>query len=389
MSAGLGSTADPRALIPGDPQGCYGLAGELAAYAGALEMAGQNLRRIDDGGWEGAAADAFRRRFHTQPGRWLRAAGAFTTAAQAMETYAATLAWAQGQAEVAIGQWHAGDHKDAQETLEHAQLVLAGAARHTSHVVGRAADEAPPEPGFWSEVGSFFSGVGRGAEHIGADVAGSLASFGNAMINNPLATAEAVGGAALAGISAGGEGLGLVLDATGVGAVAGVPLDAVSAAGMAAGGSLATAGLSQLAAGAAGPDRVSPLQMNASSTGTGSGAPDPNFGNLRPAEQETLVRLQQQYPDEGLQANPEAARGGPDYVDSQGRAWDQMGNPQTSQFWGQQKQQFMAQISRHAAKYYRTVVDLTGFTSQQVQEVKQYIDSLPEAEQAKIIRIGF
>jgi hypothetical protein len=303
-----------------------------------------------------------------------------------MQTYTAMLEWAQGQAEAAIGQWHAGDRKDARETLEHARSVLAGTVRHASQVVGRAAGEAPPEPGFWSQVGSFFSGAARGAGHVGADIADSLASFGNAMINNPLATAEAVGGAALAGISAGGEGLGLVLDATGAGTVAGVPLDAVSAAGMTAGGSLAAAGLGQLADGAAGPDRVSPLQMNARSTGTGSGAPDPGYRNLSAAEQDTLSRLQGEYPDRDIRPAPEERDG--EYVDSQGRTYDQMGDPASSRHW--RFDSFSKSINRHLLRSTDyIVIDLNGFSQEQIAQVKQYLDSLPESEQAKIIRIGF
>jgi cytochrome c1 len=36
-----------------------------------------------------------------------------------------------------------------------------------------------------------------------------------------------------------------------------------------------------------------------------------------------------------------------------------------------------------------TVVDLTGFSDQSVSDITNFIDSLPESEQAKIIRIGF
>ena len=52
---------------------------------------------------------------------------------------------------------------------------------------------------------------------------------------------------ALAGISAGGEGPGVALDATGVGAVAGVPLNVVSAAGIAAGVGIAAPAATSLA----------------------------------------------------------------------------------------------------------------------------------------------
>jgi hypothetical protein len=36
-----------------------------------------------------------------------------------------------------------------------------------------------------------------------------------------------------------------------------------------------------------------------------------------------------------------------------------------------------------------TVIDLTGFSDQSIADITNYVDSLPEAEQAKIMRIGF
>ena len=63
--------------------------------------------------------------------------------------------------------------------------------------------------------------------------------------------AATIGGTALAGISAGGEALGVGLDATGVGALAGVPLNVVSAAGIVTGSGIAAAGLNSLAQNAA------------------------------------------------------------------------------------------------------------------------------------------
>jgi hypothetical protein len=91
-------------------------------------------------------------------------------------------------------------------------------------------------------------------------VVNGIASFGNAMLHHPGETAAMVGGIALAGISAGGEGLGIALDATGVGAVAGVPLNVVSAAGVAAGVGIAGTAATSLAMNAADEDAVSPAR---------------------------------------------------------------------------------------------------------------------------------
>lgn len=68
----------------------------------ALEDIGHGFRAIDDGGWRGQAADAFRAHVERQPGRFLAAADAFGNAAVALDTYAHALSWAQRQAAEAI-----------------------------------------------------------------------------------------------------------------------------------------------------------------------------------------------------------------------------------------------------------------------------------------------
>ena len=101
---GLGQTNDPRALITGDPGAVYETEAQLRQYAEVLLEAGVGLRRIDTSdGWRGTAADAFRRIYDDQPGKWLRAGDAFQSAADALGGYAATLGWAQDAAATAIG----------------------------------------------------------------------------------------------------------------------------------------------------------------------------------------------------------------------------------------------------------------------------------------------
>lgn len=225
MVTRLGETSDPLALIPGDPASIAEVAGKMYGYGTVLTEAGNGLKRIDTtDGWSGAAANAFRKRFDGEPQRWLDAGTCFQEAAAALDRYVPTLVWAQQQAGVAIGLWGQG-HKDAaNSTLENACSQLSDAAGAASAAVGRARDQAPQLPGFWSKVGHFFDGLWHGAEKAGAVTLDDLASVGNAAIDNPLADLGLVGGALLAGVSAVGDGAGFVLDATGVGAVVGVPV---------------------------------------------------------------------------------------------------------------------------------------------------------------------
>ena len=397
MSSGLGQTTDPAALIPGDPASLEQAAQQFAIWAGALKLAADGLGRIDTtSGWSGQAADQFRLVFDHQPGKWLRAADAFENAAGALAGYAEVLSWAQGQAAAAIIVWGTGadDHQAAGQVLDGARSRLAAAASAAAQVIGRARDMAPPKPGLLAEIGQDVDGALDSAWHgilrVGEDGFDVVASMGNAAVDDPGAALASFGGMLLTGVSAGGEGLGLVLDATGIGAVAGVPLDVASAAGMAAGAGITGTALARMTADAAGPDRVSMAQSNGGGA-TSGGTGDPNFDELKPAEQDTLIRLQEKDPD--MRAGPRGPQGqdlGYEYVDGEGRTYDQMGNPNTSRFWGAQRTKFFDQIDRHLLKSVNyVVIDMTGFTQQQAEEVAQYIDSLPETGQARIIKVGF
>lgn len=187
-----------------------------------LLEAGNGLRRVDTSdGWQGAAADAFREIYDNQPGRWLRAGDAFHNAAGALDGYTSTLSWAQDTAAVAIGQWSAGYRQAAAGTLAAATSQLAAAGDTAAAAIGRARDLAPPGPSIWdvlaSDAGSFLSGTGHFLETAGQDTAGALASLGNAALSDPGSLAELAGGLALTDLSAGGEALGVALDATGIG----------------------------------------------------------------------------------------------------------------------------------------------------------------------------
>lgn len=117
---------------------------------------------------------------------------------------------------------------------------------------------------------------------------------------------------------------------------------------------------------------------------------DPNLQRLRPVERDTLIRAQQEFPDRGLKAASEERDG--EYVDSQGRTYDQIGNPAASRFWDRPgaPQRFFDSITDHLNKSIDfTLIDLTGFSPQSVADITAWVNSLPPAQQAKILRIGF
>jgi hypothetical protein len=110
----------------------------------------------------------------------------------------------------------------------------------------------------------------------------------------------------------------------------------------------------------------------------------PNATRLSPAEQATAARLQAQT---GVKLRESPHRGA-EYIDDLGRTYDALGDPKASQFWNERL--FLNSIDHHLLKSNDfTVIDLTGFTQQQIAVVRNYINSLPQGSQAKIIRIGF
>lgn len=315
MTAELGQTQDPKALVPGDAGAVRQTSQNLTTYGDGLHNAGQGLNRIDTSqGWSGPASDSFRAVFHGQPGKWTDAGDAFHTAAAALDTYAGTLAWAQQQAADAIRLWNQGQAATDAAKAAHAQAVqeaqagamasgslpipmlsfadpgaaqrsaaedmlnrargqLVSAGNTAADAVGHARDKAPQKPGFWDKVGNALSGFGHDVVNAGENLVNGLASAGNAIIHHPGDLLSIAGGIGLTTISAAGEGGGMALDATGVGAIAGVPLNAVSAAGIAGGVGLIGVGVGDLARHAAGDDRVQAMQSNSSASGGGGGMP--------------------------------------------------------------------------------------------------------------------
>jgi uncharacterized protein YukE len=135
------------------------------------------------------------------------------------------------------------------------------------------------------------------------------------------------------------------------------------------------------------PGLLGPL-INYSEQGSAANV-DPYLWRLSEAERGTLPRLQAMFPDRVFRVSPEERDG--EYFDDLGRTYDQIGDPATSKYWSpRDAQKFAEAIDGHLLKsVHFVVIDLTGFSDQSTADISRYVDSLPEAEQAKIIRIGF
>ncbi|MEV6114374.1 putative T7SS-secreted protein [Streptomyces sp. NPDC052109] len=98
----LGQSDDPRDLVHGDPAKIRESAKHLRDFHAAFDKVGQGMRKVDSSGWKGQAGDAFRKKFGVHPAKWAQAAESCDTAAGALESYADTVKWAQGEAKEAI-----------------------------------------------------------------------------------------------------------------------------------------------------------------------------------------------------------------------------------------------------------------------------------------------
>ncbi|HEY0215045.1 MAG TPA: hypothetical protein VGC57_01485, partial [Cellulomonas sp.] len=317
MTVTLEAGADPRILVPGDPGAARATAADLRTRAEACEVAAHRLARIETAeAWQGVAGERFRAALGTMPRRLRVAADAHARVARAITGYADTLEQAQGTAADAIALWQEGRQQSARSRTEHdravaraevqARVLGTGPARitlapvtdpgtatraqavtlltsarrtveitgdHAAEIVREAADTAPDGPGLWDQAGGVWSEVWHGGADLGADVADAIASFGNALAQNPDIVLELIAGAAM---MVGGEALmagGLALDATGVGAVVGVPANVLAAGLIAAGAGTVVHGGLRAANEAAGDSAVEPFH-GPSRGGSGWRSPD-------------------------------------------------------------------------------------------------------------------
>ncbi|UQU64316.1 polymorphic toxin type 28 domain-containing protein [Couchioplanes caeruleus] len=286
----LGQTRDPTALVPGDPAAVRANAAELKTRSDHVEKAGDGLVDIDTGAWTGPAAEEFRNRFSYEPNKWYLAANSLATAASALTTYAHALEWAQQQAAEAVRLWDEAqaETQQAEQAYEEAAVrappehplgpfvdtgaslrqnaidVLSAARKEVgtagdvaARFLDQEAESAPNKSSWLDKVGGFL-------QDAGARAVNGLASFGNAMVHHPGETASLVGGLLLTEVSALGEGTGFVLDATGVGAVGGVPLNIVSAAGITVGAGMTASASGLLMQHAASDDAITPVRTGRS-----------------------------------------------------------------------------------------------------------------------------
>jgi hypothetical protein len=310
----VGESSDPT---PGNPEVIAFLGQDLADTADAINRRATDIASLASvESWQSKAADAFRnaagdavamlrKAFH----RYDVASRALGTQADGGNAYAAEVARTQAAADKALRDAQTADAESralqrqidqlphgtpdtdptrisltrrqqaAQDDLAHARAAVQRAKedhQNASRAAAAAVRRAITHDGLHdslidraeSDIGDALDATGNFLENAGCEVVSDLASVGNAMVNDPSATGELLGGALLTGVGCAGEALGAIADATSVGAIAGAPAAVLSAGAISAGiGAMADATIS-LAEDAAGPDRYI---MERSSQGGDSG----------------------------------------------------------------------------------------------------------------------
>ncbi|GAA2320625.1 DUF6531 domain-containing protein [Streptomyces kunmingensis] len=144
---GLGHTDDPTQLVHGNPGKIRESAKHLKDFHKAFDRVGDGLRKVDASGWRGEAKDAFHRKIAIHPTKWAQAAEACGTAAEALDSYADTVKWAQGKAQDAIDAYKRGQHTSETSAKAYNSKVDAYNAK------ADAGEDPGPRPDPWKDPG--------------------------------------------------------------------------------------------------------------------------------------------------------------------------------------------------------------------------------------------
>ncbi|MCL2652478.1 MAG: polymorphic toxin type 28 domain-containing protein [Propionibacteriaceae bacterium] len=345
--AELGETSDPVELVPGNVSVIVSRMYDLGDYAQSLGDAGSGLTRIDTSEcWQGEAAEAFREHYQGEPKRWVVAGDSFAKAAKALDDYSWTLKWAQDQAASAIDEWARGvarteaDKKayedavqqaeseaaktgvpvviaafvdggepirqGARDVLTEARRQLADVANDTAATIQAACEAAPAKPTWLDSAIDGLGWFGGKAEDAGIAAVNGIVSFGNAMWNHPGDMVGLLSGLGMVLAGGGGDAGGGVLDATGVGAVVGIPVNIASTGLIVGGAGVTAAAATALVSHAATDNRVQILQKEASQPEPGASGRHgtPTDGYKEQVDPPTLDAARRELNGEVVKINP-------------------------------------------------------------------------------------
>ncbi|MET9668882.1 putative T7SS-secreted protein [Streptomyces sp. NPDC006475] len=153
----LGQTEDKTKLIYGSASKIRSTASHLKDFQKAFNNVGLGLEGLDSDTLKGEAADAFRKTVKIEPPKWFKGADACEKAAGALEAFAGTVEWAQGQAQTAIDKWKAGT-KASEDALNAHKSKVDTYNKAADQYNAQPADQRnpaslPPKPGEFTDPG--------------------------------------------------------------------------------------------------------------------------------------------------------------------------------------------------------------------------------------------
>lgn len=369
----------------------------------------------------------FRDKFSYEPPKWLTAGDSFDDASIALAGYADTLRWAQRQATQAIVLWEEGEaatrqaqsqhnaavaqanaqnladaaagnptvlqvapfsdpgetvRRAARDTLDRARAQLAEAGDRAAETIRARTEGAPEESSWLDDVGGFFGDLGEGAWDSFSGFVGTLwdiipiqaiwdpQGYADGLVTIAQGHAHNVTHPVdfLKGLVAWdtwsespgraiGEILGGAVIGGGIGRVAG-KLGKVDRAV-----DPADSGRDQR------PDSGDPKTLEERRTELGT---DPATGTFRPGEAETGLRIEAQ---RGITLERAPAQQGADWVGSDGKTYDAVGNF-PSRFFDQQWEQLQFRIQDHLNKADYVPVDVSQFAPEQAARVREFVEPL-------------
>jgi hypothetical protein len=387
-------------LVPGDPDELDRLAARLDVFAGGMGDAANKLTDVHAAGWTGPAADAFGGLVGEQPAKYHKAGSAFGQAVGAIHGYTAVLRRAQADAGRAVTQftdasaqsqsWQrahsaheaqvrsakavgdppppgpappasdpaASDLAASRQLLADARSAVQAQGRVAAAALVAATDGAPEKPGLMHRmmggIGDFVGGAGHAlssvwhaTEGVLEDVGGFLKDvwddFGPDLLEIAAGALMMVAGGMVITIGLGMEGGGLILDATGVGAIAGVPINVAGVAVIAGGLVIIGGGGVMMMKG--GSDLGDDIRSSDSDSGSsGASKEDPaarqqrlddlskdpdkggtsNAGSRKEAEDALNLEDNGDVPGPVRRADPSTnpSENGADFIDGEGQPWD-------------------------------------------------------------------
>ncbi|WP_243274575.1 putative T7SS-secreted protein [Streptomyces albus subsp. chlorinus] len=176
----LDETEDPKRLVYGSPGKIRSTAKHLRDFNTAFTNVANGLKGLPKGSLKGKAADAFWEKVGMEPAKWTKAADACEKAAGALESFASTVEWAQGQAREAVTKYKDDKKEEAEEQLTEARSQRNTAAGVARTAVKAARDAAPPKPDYWDQAGDGLTGLELDAVHVSGGIVkgtGGLVNF--------------------------------------------------------------------------------------------------------------------------------------------------------------------------------------------------------------------